>query len=92
MSSLTLDQIREIGNFPEIDMYSRIAFKDALIRWNEKQTPAVSELSQSLPENVQGPNMLGADDRSGKSNAVMDAYNAYQERERQAWAKLFGGH
>lgn len=50
-----------------------------------------SELRQNLPENVQGPNVMGGDDCSGKSNAVIDAYNLYQERERQAWARLLGG-
>lgn len=50
-----------------------------------------SELRQNLPENVQGPNVMGGDDGSGKSNEVMDAYNLYQERQRQAWAKLLGG-
>ena len=91
MSLLTLDQIREIGNFPEIDMYSRIPFKERLMRWNEAQAPYMPELRQNLPENVQGPNVMGGDDGSGKSNAVMVAYNTYQERERQEWARLLGG-
>jgi hypothetical protein len=57
----------------------------------DNKTKELSPFYQYVPKNVQGPNMLGADDGSGKSNAVMDAYNDYQERERQAWAKLFGG-
>ena len=91
MSLLTLDQIREIGNFPEIDMYSRIPFKERLMRWNEAQAPYMPELRQNLPENVQSPNVMGGDDGSSKPNAVMVAYNAYQERERQEWARLLGG-
>ncbi len=58
----------------------------------DNQTRELPPFYQYLPKNAKGPNMLGADDGSGKSNAVMDAYNAYQERERQAWARLFGGH
>ena len=56
-----------------------------------KQEKFILELRQSLPKNVQGSNVMGGDDGSGKPNAVMDAYNAYQERERQAWARLLGG-
>jgi len=88
MSVLTLDQIREIGNFPEIDMYSRIAFKEALMRWNEAQAPYTPELRQNLPENVQGPNVMGGDDDSGKPNTVVDAYSDYIERQRIAYKKL----
>ena len=60
---------------------------------NEKETlyKTVSDLRQNLPENVQGPNVMGGDDGSGKPNAVMVAYNTYQERERQYWARLLGG-
>ena len=50
-----------------------------------------SELGQNLPKNVQGPNVMGSDDGLRKPNAVMVAYNLYQERERQQWAKLLGG-
>ena len=56
-----------------------------------EQEKFMSELRQNLPENVQSPNVMGGDDGSGKPNAVMDAYNAYQERERQEWARLLGG-
>ena len=51
----------------------------------------ISNLRQNLPENVQGPNVMGGDDGSNKPNAVMVAYNIYQERERHAWARLLGG-
>ena len=62
------------------------------MRWNEAQAPYMPELRQNLPENVQGPNVMGGDDGSGKPNAVMVAYNTYQERERQDWARLLGGY
>ena len=50
-----------------------------------------SGLRQDLTENVQGPNVMAGDDGSREPNAVMVAYNLYQERERQYWAKLLGG-
>ena len=56
---------------------------------NEKETKDRSPFAQYLPENAQGPHMMGADD--GKSNAVMDAYNAYMEREREAIRQMFRG-
>ena len=56
-----------------------------------EQEKYISELRQNLPENVQGSNVMGGDDGSGKPNAVMVAYNTYQERERQEWARLLGG-
>ena len=56
-----------------------------------EQEKFMSELRQNLPENVQSPNVMGGDDGSSKPNAVMVAYNAYQERERQEWARLLGG-
>ncbi len=54
-----------------------------------EQEKYISGLRQNLPENVQGSNVMGGDDGSGKPNAVMTAYNTYQERERQEWANLF---
>ena len=56
-----------------------------------EQEKFMSELRQNLPENVQSPNVMGGDDGSSKPNAVMVAYNTYQERERQEWARLLGG-
>jgi hypothetical protein len=49
-------------------------------------------LSQNLPKDLKGVSyVIGGDDGSGKPNAVMVAYNTYQERERQDWARLLGG-
>ena len=49
-------------------------------------------LSQNLPKDLNEiTHVLGGDDGSGKPNAVMVAYNTYQERERQDWARLLGG-
>ena len=59
---------------------------------NEKETKDRSPFAQYLPENAQGANMMGADDGSGKSNAVMDAYNAYMEREREAMIRWLRGN
>ena len=57
---------------------------------NEKETKDRLPWAQYLPENAQGPNVMGADD--GKSNAVMDAYNAYMEREREAMKQWLRGN
>ena len=42
-------------------------------------------LRQNLPKDLTGiTHVLGSDNGSKEPNAVMIAYNAYQERERQA--------
>jgi hypothetical protein len=42
-------------------------------------------LSQNLPKDLKAvSHVIGGDDGSKEPNAVMIAYNAYQERERQA--------
>lgn len=58
----------------------------------EKETKDRSPFAQYLPENAQGPHMMAADDGSGKSNTVMDAYNAYMEREREAMKRWLRGN
>ena len=49
-------------------------------------------LRQNLPKNLNGiTHVLGGDNGSKEPNLVLIAYNAYQERERQGWARLLGG-
>lgn len=57
-----------------------------------EQEKSISELKQNLPENAQGSNVMGGDDGSDKSNELLDEYNLYQERQRQAWARLIRGY
>jgi len=59
---------------------------------NDKLPHYQDGLRQNLPKNLNGiTHVLGGDNGSKEPNLVMIAYNTYQERERQDWARRLGG-